>query len=200
MSQSTDAELIAATLSGDHHAFAALVRRHERRVAITARSVVGLLPQEEIADIVQEILLLVYRALASFRGDAQFSTWLTRIALRYCYREAKRRRRRRGLFFSYDDPGPYESTRTADERFAGTDRTDRALIAEERKSDVLEALQGLPEEFRTVLVLRIVEEMSVEEVAAALEISTGTVKSRLFRAKERMRAMLAGKELEFELE
>jgi RNA polymerase sigma-70 factor (ECF subfamily) len=88
------------------------------------------------------------------------------------------------------------------ERTPGSERSDAGISASERASAVAEALQSLPEEFRTVLVLRVVEEMSVEEVAVALEISTGTVKSRLYRAKEKMRELLESIErgLEFDID
>ena len=195
MTQLSDEELIRRTLDGDQGAFAGLVQRYQRRVSVTIRSVVGEISREDLADIAQDIFLLVYRSLNSFRGDSQFGTYLTRIALRHCYREVKRRRRRGGLFFSFD-----AGEHPAEERIDSGSRTDRAIIVEERKEEVLDALAKLPEEFRTVLVLRIVEEMSVEEVADALGVSAGTVKSRLYRAKEKMREMLEGKDLEFQME
>jgi RNA polymerase sigma-70 factor (ECF subfamily) len=199
MTQPTDDELIRGTLAGERAAFAALVRRYERRVAITIRSVIGDLSKDDLADVAQDIFLLVYKSLGSFRGDSQFGTYLTRIALRHCYRESKRRKKRGFLFTSYDAPGSSDD-HSSEERFAGDSRTDRGIIAEERKGEVLRALETLPEEFRTVLVLRVIEEMPVEEVAESLGISTGTVKSRLFRAKEKMRELLVGCDLEFQLD
>ncbi len=197
MTQPGDDQLIRGTLAGDQSAFAELVRRYQRRVAVTIRSIVGDLPQDDLADIAQDIFLLVYKSLGSFRGESQFGTYLTRIALRHCYREAKRRRKRNFLFFSLDAGN---NDRTAGERIAGDLQTDREIILGERKEEVIEALQRLPEEFRTVLVLRIVEEMSVEEVAESLGISSGTVKSRLHRAKEKMRELLVGRDLEFQID
>jgi RNA polymerase sigma-70 factor, ECF subfamily len=196
MTQPSDEVLIQGTLAGDQGAFAELVRRYQRRVGITIRSVIGDVSRDDLADIAQDIFLLVYKSLGSFRGDSQFGTYLTRIALRHCYRESKRRKRRGSLFHSFD-AGPDD--RPSEERFAAGVSTDRGIIAEERKSEVLAALGELPEEFRTVLVLRIIEEMPVEEVAEALAISTGTVKSRLHRAKEKMRELLVGCDLEFQL-
>lgn len=194
MTEPTDEELIRQTLDGRQGAFAELVRRYQRRVSVTVRSVLGDLSQEDLADVVQDIFLLVYKALGSFRGEAQFGTYLTRITLRHCYRESKRRRKRRSLFFSFgsSDEGGGE------ERIPGDARSDRQVIADERKVAVRDALDLLPEEFRTVLVLRIIEEMPVEEVASALSISEGTVKSRLYRAKEKMRELLSGSDLELE--
>jgi RNA polymerase sigma-70 factor (ECF subfamily) len=196
MVQQTDEELIRGTLAGSQGAFAELVRRYQRRVAVTVRSVIGDLSQEDLADVVQDIFLLLFKALPSFRGESQFGTYLTRIALRHCYRESKRRSRKRSIFRRFESE---ESDRDPPEsKLAGEGRTDREVIARERQSEVVDALQALPEEFRTVLVLRVVEEMPVEEVAESLGISTGTVKSRLHRAKEKMRELLAGSELEFQ--
>lgn len=199
MSQPTDDVLIRRTLEGDQMAFADLVRRYQRRVSATVRSVLGEMSREDLADVVQEIFLLVFRALAGFRGDSQFGTYLTRIALRHCYREGKRRRTRRSIFSSFESPNAGEEPKEA--RLPATGgATDRPMVAAERRDAVNSALERLPEEFRTVLVLRVVEEMPVEEVAAALGVSTGTVKSRLFRAKEKMRELLQGEELEFQID
>lgn len=199
MSQSTDEELIRRTLAGEQTAFADLVRRYQRRVASTVRSVLGDLSREDLADVTQEIFILVFRALPGFRGDSQFGTYLTRIALRHCYREGKRRRSRKSLFFSFDSAGSSEESLESKIPARGG-ASDRPIVAEERRQAVIDAMGHLPEEFRTVLVLRIVEEMPVEEVAEALGVSTGTVKSRLYRAKEKMRELLAGEELEFQID
>jgi RNA polymerase sigma-70 factor, ECF subfamily len=196
MPQQTDAELIRLTLAGNERAFAELVRRYQRRVAVTIRSVVGDLPQEDLADIAQDVFLLIFKGLGSFRGEAQFGTWVTRVTLRHCYREAKRRRKKRSIF-QYFEPQADQND-APEQRIPDTVKADASVMAGERQSEVARALLQLQEEFRTVLVLRIVEEMSVEEVAESLGISTGTVKSRLHRAKEKMRELLAGSELEFQ--
>ena len=200
MTQLTDEELIRQTLDGGQRAFAELVRRYERRVAVTIKSVVGEIPQDDMADISQEIFVLVFRALGSFRGESQFSTWLTRIALRYCYRESKRRKRKGAIFTRFGFGNSDDDREPPEERFAGNTRTDQPIIAEERKNAVMTALKKLPEEFRTVLVLRVVEELSVEEVAEMLGVSTGTIKSRLFRAKDKMRELLAGQDVDIPME
>lgn len=196
MRQLADDELIRQTLAGAQPAFAELVRRYERRVAVIVRSVIGEIAQDDLADAVQEIFLLVYRGLASFRGESQFGTWLTRVSLRHCYREAKRQRRRRTLFhrFTVHD----RQREPAEERLVGSHETDREILADERHAALTNAMTQLPEEFRTVLVLRVVEEMSVEDVAEALGVSSGTVKSRLYRAKEKMRELLGEIEREAE--
>ena len=124
----------------------------------------------------------IFRALPTWRGDSQFGTYLTRIALRHCYRESKRRKKRGLLFMSYDAQS--SDDHSSEERFAGDSRTDRAVIAEERKGEVLKALETLPEEFRTVLVLRVIEEMPVEEVAESLGLAPAEVIKKLMMMGE----------------
>lgn len=195
MITASDEALIQATLAGERRSFAELVRRHERRVEATIRGVLGNISGDDLADVAQDVFLLVYKGLASFRGNALFSTWLTRIALRHCFREQKRRRRRGSVFIQAERIAgdvPF------DDRIVSGDSADGVVIADERRHAVLEALYQLPEEFRTVLVLRVVEEMQVDDVAVALDVSTGTVKSRLFRAKAKMRELLYGQDCDFE--
>ncbi len=196
MAQQTDEELIRLTLSGDKSAFAGIVRRYERRVAVTIKGVINEATREEIADLAQDVFLLAYRSLSSFRGDAQFGTWVTRIALRHCWRQAKRQRKRKANITSYD--AGEDGSAQLHERTSGDERTDKMVLAKERQQAVQRALRQLPEEFRTVLVMRSVEELPVEQVAESLEVSPGTVKSRLYRAREKMRDLLQGTGLEFD--
>lgn len=196
MTQRTDEELIRLTLTGENRAFTEIVRRYERRVAVTIKGVIHDVTDEELADIAQDVFLLFYRSLSSFRGESQLGTYLTRITLRHCWREAKRRRKRRANVSSYDADD--KTVETVRDRAVGEGRADRGVIAEERRAAVVNALRQLPEEFRTVLLMRIVEELPVEQVAEILQISTGTVKSRLHRAREKMRELLTGTGLEFD--
>ena len=133
MPQQTDAELIRLTLAGNQSAFAELVRRYQRRVAITIRSVVGDLPQEDLADIAQDVFLLIYKGLGSFRGEAQFGTWVTRIALRHCYRDAKRRRKKRSIFQYFESQA--DRNDTPEQRIPDTAKTDESIMAHERQSE-----------------------------------------------------------------
>ncbi|MGE3802828.1 MAG: sigma-70 family RNA polymerase sigma factor, partial [Candidatus Kapaibacterium sp.] len=158
MTQPTDADLIQRTLSGEEAAFAELIRRYERRVIVTIKGVIHDLQREELEDIAQEIFLLLFRSLPSFRGDAQFSTYLTRIALRHCWRVAKRRRKRFGTFTSLDVEDERGGNRLRD-RTPADGSADDDMLAEERREAVRRGLKLLPEEFRTVLVMRIVEEL-----------------------------------------
>jgi len=192
-----DITLVNQSLEGSSVAFAEIIRRYQRRIASTIRSVIGDMSQSDLADVSQEIFIQVYRALGGFRGESKFSTYITTIALRYCYREAQKRKKRKFLFFSYDAVTDNESNESMKESFAGDLKTDKGIILSENATAVTKALQKLNEEFRTVLVMRIVEEMSVEEVAQVLNISEGTVKSRLSRAKDKMKEILKNDDFEF---
>lgn len=189
MSHRTDEELIDGSVRGDQSAFAELVRRYQRRVAVTIRGVIGDATTQETEDLAQDIFLLVYRSLPSFRGESGFGTYLTRIALRHCWRAARKRSRKSAI----ERPlGIDESTDAEAFLHVTGAAADDLLLREESRLQVRHALARLPDEFRLVLLMRIVEEMPVEQVAEILGISVGTVKSRLHRAREKMRDLLTG--------
>jgi RNA polymerase sigma-70 factor (ECF subfamily) len=174
----TDTELVERVLAGDTRALETLMRLHNRRLYRTARAI--LRDDAEAQDAVQEAYLSAYRSLRSFRGDAKLSTWLVRITAN----EALMRRRRRTL------PAQAE----ADAEMLVDDTADPEADAE--RSEVRRLLQSridaLPEGYRTVFMLRGVEELSVGETAAALDIPEATVRTRFFRARGLLRAAMAG--------
>ena len=184
-----DMELVAAVRTGDTAAFELLVRRHQRTMLHVATGVVG--SYEDACEVVQDAFVAAYKGLASFRGEARFSTWLTTITLNHARNRIgalANRRRREGR--SIDDPGPggEEGTRTDPPSSAPS-----ALEAMEEKAlreQIERCIASLPVEFREVLVLRDLEERSYEEIGAAVGVREGTVKSRLFRAREGVRECL----------
>ena len=150
--------------------------------------------REEARDLAQETFLQAFRSIASFRGDADLRTWLYRIAVNQARNRWRWwRRRRRDSTLSLDEPGesggPGLGARLRDE--AATDPEQNAL-ARERERALLSALRTLARPFREVVVLRDVEGLSYEEVAATLEISVGTVKSRLSRGRAELRRRVEG--------
>jgi RNA polymerase sigma-70 factor (ECF subfamily) len=174
----TDTELVAKTLAGDTRALTTLMRLHHRTLYRTARAI--LRDDAEAEDAVQEAYLQAFRALASFRGDSKLSTWLVRIAAN----EALMRLRRNAKAAARTDVEPDELV----SRAAGPERT--AQGSELRQ--LLEAHVGaLPEGYRAVFMLRAVEELSVEETAAALGIPEATVRTRYFRARNLLRKAMA---------
>lgn len=183
-----DDELLRRAREGDPVAFAFLIRRHDRSLYRVARSV--LLNDPEAEDVVQETYLRAVTKLAGFRGDARLSTWLTRITLN----EAVRRRGRRRATIPIDrlDHAQEQGNRqTSWPSSIASDHDPERSAARLQIRKILErAIDDLPEAFRTVFVMRDVEEISTEETARILELREGTVKTRLHRARRMLRKTL----------
>lgn len=183
----TEAQLIWRSASGDGAAFAAIMRRHNQLLFRTARSIVG--NDAEAEDVVQEAYLRAWRALPSYRSESKLSTWLVRITTN----EALGRLRRKSaqvipLEVAMISSEPETQAALTDEPGRGPEQS--MMRVQMRK--LMEArIDLLPEAFRTVFMLRAIEEMSVEEVALALEIPEATVRTRFFRARSLLRESLA---------
>jgi RNA polymerase sigma-70 factor (ECF subfamily) len=185
----TDLELAQCIASGDKGAFELLMRRHNQILYRTARSI--LKDDAEAEDAVQEAWLLAYRAIGNFRGDAKLSTWLVRIVVNEAISRGRKRSRGAEVIQlsgeTQEDGGAVEENvnRTLPEQ-----PEHAARRAQTRK--LLEAkIDELPDAFRTVFVLRALEELSVEESAVALGIPDATVRSRFFRARGLLREALS---------
>lgn len=183
----SDENLIALSVAGDPSAFGRLVSRYEQRVyGMCVRSLGSSHHAEEIT---QDIFLAVYRNLASFRGDARFSTWLHRITINHCknhraYRHRRAWGRHEPLEGTFDD-GPERELPSPE---PGSDAPANRKEAE-RLLDA--ALGRLDDEQRTIILLRDMQDLDYEEIAETLEIPRGTVKSRLHRARSALAAVLA---------
>lgn len=183
----TDAALVARVLAGDHDAFEVIMRRHNQLLFRTARSI--LRTDAEAEDAVQEAYLRAWRAMATFRAESKLSTWLVRIVTRTALDRGRN---------PHADIIPLDIAMVTNEDSPeGPFRDDPALQPESLayRQQVRRLLESridlLPEAFRTVFMLRAVEEWSVEEVAQALELPEATVRSRYFRAKGLLREGLA---------
>jgi RNA polymerase sigma-70 factor (ECF subfamily) len=183
-----DAELAARVAAGDPHAFALLMRRHNRMLFRAARSI--LRDDSEAEDALQDAYLLAYRAMGQYRGEAKVSTWLTRIVVNEAIARSRKRAREAEVTPLFADPGlelrhfdPIMDQDAADTPESGAMRAEARALVER-------SLDALPEAFRTVFMLRAVEEMSSEEVAACLGIPEATVRTRFFRARAMLRAAL----------
>ncbi len=165
--------------------FEQLMRRHNRALYRTARSIVK--DDAEAEDVLQEAYLLAFRGMDSFRGDASIATWLTRIVIN----QSIARTRRRGA-----DIIQLDGEATMDERH---EAPEQALLRSEARRLIEQKIDGLPDAFRTVFVLRALEEMTVEETAACLDIPAATVRTRYFRARGLLREALS-RELDIALE
>ena len=180
----TEASLIDRARVGEAMAMEALMRRHNRGLYRTARAI--LRDDAEAEDVVQETYLRAFAALGTFRGDSSLGTWLTRIAAN----EALMRRRarlREARVITFDEGNMAHAMENAPDEARGPEA--EALAAEVRT--LLERrIDALPDLYREVFVLRAVEEMSVEETAAALGVPEATVRTRFFRARAMLRGAL----------
>ena len=183
-----DAELVTRIRSGEARAMETLMRRHNRTLYRTARAI--LRDDTEAEDAVQDAYIRAYRALDTFRGESKLSTWLVRIVAN----EALMRRRRRARSAEVIPIEPDVET-PMDQQAGPENETLRGQLRA-----LLEArIDRLPEGYRAVFVLRALEELSVEETAAALGIPDATVRTRYFRARSQLRESLA-REIDLTLE
>lgn len=190
--QASDPELAALVAAGDQRAFEVMMRRYNQVLYRTARSIVR--DDAEAEDIVQESWLLAYRNAAGFRGDASLATWLTRIVVNEASGRLRTVRRRAGIVELVPGLSACEAAGAQEDAEAGGPAPeapfDAALRSEARR--LIEArIDALPDRLRTVFVLRAIEDMSVQETAAALGIPEATVRSQYFRARGALREALA---------
>jgi RNA polymerase sigma-70 factor (ECF subfamily) len=175
----TDDELARAAGRGDTGAFRELVERHRARVFGLARRLVR--DPAEAEDMTQEAFLRIHRGLPGFRGEAAFTTWMTRVALNTFHRYLRRLPRVAAPAPPGDDPDAGDAASEVASDAAGPE--DRA--AQSQAADrVRRLVAGLPGPFRDAVALFYLQEKSVEEAATVLGVSIGTLKSRLFRGRE----------------
>jgi RNA polymerase sigma-70 factor (ECF subfamily) len=175
----TDHELVRRVQAGDQSAFNLLVLKYQHRVLKLVGRFVN--DAAEAEDVAQEAFLKAYRALASFRGDSAFYTWLYRIAINTA-KNALVSQRRRPVDFDLDLQDPDQYDRHA--KLKEADTPEGVLLTDEIRAVVEEAMAQLPEDLRTAIVLRELEGLSYEEIAEAMDCPVGTVRSRIFRARE----------------
>ena len=187
LAEANESALISRAAAGEGAAFEVLMRRHNQLVFRTAYSILG--NDADAEDAVQEAYLRAWRALGSFRAESRFSTWLVRIVTN----EALGRLRRtsaRVISLEAAMTSPDSATQAALASASDQDPEQSAVRAQTRK--LMESrIDLLPDAFRTVFMLRAVEELSVAEVAQALEIPEATVRTRFFRARRLLRAGFA---------
>lgn len=177
--EDTDQQLVERVQAGDKAAFNLLVQKYQHRVLKLVSRFVN--DAAEAEDVAQEAFLKAYRALASFRGDSAFYTWLYRIAINTA-KNALVSSRRRPVEFDLDLQDPEQYDRHA--KLKEADTPEGVLLTEEIRSVVERALEQLPDDLRTAIVLRELEGLSYEEIAEAMDCPVGTVRSRIFRARE----------------
>jgi RNA polymerase sigma-70 factor (ECF subfamily) len=186
-------ELVARAKQGDREAFDVLVERYTPQVYSLALRITG--SPEEAEDCVQEAFLRAFSALGKFRGEAAFFTWLYRVAVNVANDAARHLAGRALRASELADPDSDEDTpdleRVGRPAEGGTEGPDEALLAEQRRQVILQAIRALPEHHRTVIVLYDLQGFSYEEIARIIRTRVGTVKSRLNRARLALKELLA---------
>ncbi|MFC3815898.1 RNA polymerase sigma factor RpoE [Lysobacter sp. GCM10012299] len=180
-----DQELVERVQRGDSAAFDALVRKYQHRItALIGRYIPD---WSECQDVAQETFIRAYRALPNFRGDAQFYTWLHRIAVNTAknYLVAQNRRPPTDDI----DAGDAEQFDTGT-RLRDTDTPEHELLRQEIERTLMRVVETLPEELRTAITMREVDGLSYDEIAQKMGCPIGTVRSRIFRAREAIDAEL----------
>jgi RNA polymerase sigma-70 factor (ECF subfamily) len=189
LADAPDAELAQRVAAGEPAAFETLMRRHNRTLFRTARAI--LRDDAEAEDALQDAYLQAYRAIGGFRGEAKLKTWLARIVANEALMRARKRARRAEIVPLKPGAAETEIDEIPDDNM---DETPERMAERVEMRRLLETqIDSLPDDYRAVFVLRAVEEMSVDETAAALDIPHATVRTRLFRARSLLREGLAAK-------
>lgn len=175
-----DAELVARVQRGDKQAFDLLVLKYQRKIMRLLSRMIR--DPAEIEDVAQESFIKAYRALPQFRGDSAFYTWLYRIAINTARNWLAQNNRRPSTPSSYES----EDGETFDETDSLTDSSnpESEMASRQIAETVNKAMNDLPEELRNAIVMREIDGMSYEDIAQSMNCPIGTVRSRIFRARE----------------
>lgn len=171
-------KLIQRAAKGDAAAFNELLGQHERRMYAVCLRMCG--NREDAQDCLQEAMLRVYRAISGFKGQSSFSTWVYRVTMNACLDELRRKKNKPsasldGLLDAGWSP--------ADE----SDTPEKHAMNSERRKLIRQTISELPEDMRSAVVLRDIQGFSYDEIARMLDISVGTIKSRISRGREKLR-------------
>ena len=178
-SDETDKELVSRVKRGDRAAFDLLFGRYQHKIcSLVARHVRD---PEEVEDVAQEAFIKAFRALPKFRGESAFYTWLYRIAINTAHNhQMAKSRRPPGVDVAVEDAQFMEGA----ERLIETESPDAAASRDELAQAIDQAIAALPDDLRSALALREFEGLSYEQIAAIMACPVGTVRSRIFRARE----------------
>jgi RNA polymerase sigma-70 factor (ECF subfamily) len=184
-----DADFVTRCRQGDTEAFTHLVRRHQKKMLNIAFRMIG--DYDEACDVVQEAFLSAFRAIGKFRGEARFSTWLCGIVLNHSRSHIKQRAarsRREGV--SLDDPLKLANGNISSGHCSQEESVVERIEKRELEVKVQKGIDSLDCEQREVLVLRDIQGFSYEEIGLTLQLPQGTVRSRLFRARNALKDSL----------
>jgi RNA polymerase sigma-70 factor (ECF subfamily) len=175
-----DHELVARCRNGDREAFATLVRKYQSKVLTLATRILD--NRTEAEDIAQDIFVKIFQSLQDFRGASRFSTWIYRITVNHCLNHLRRRTRQQQTLVM-TEPVEWRQESPASNPY-------KTLEQKERWALVQAKLQELSVEHRTIILLRDFEGLPYDEIADVLQLESGTVKSRLHRARMELKALL----------
>jgi RNA polymerase sigma-70 factor (ECF subfamily) len=179
-------QIISAVLSGDTDAFEALVLENRRQVYNLALKMTK--NEQDAYDISQEAFLKAFRSLDKFRGDSKFSVWLYRLTSNLCLDFLRAQKRREKVSLSYEnDEDEQQELEIPDERFS----PEKILEQNNLRESISSALDALPEDYRSIIVMREMDGLSYDEISARTGLELGTVKSRIFRARKKLCALLS---------
>lgn len=177
----SDEEIVNRIIDGQKSLFEVIIRRYNQRLYRIQKGYIS--DEEDVKDTLQTTYIKAFKKLDTFRGEAAFSTWLTRIAINEALLFIKKQKSRSNLhLYGSDDEKP-EATSTFNS-------PDQQSIDQETREVLEKAINKLPPKYRSVYIMREVEEMSTKDTALALEISESNVKVRLMRAKKKLRHIL----------
>ncbi len=184
-----DGVLVGRCRNGDLDAFEQLVVKHQKRMLNIAYRMLG--DYAEACEAVQDVFVSVWKNIRDFRGESKFSTWLTTITLNQAKNRLKQMRSRNSrIVLSLDEPvETVDGSMSIDPPSSGPSPLER-LEAGDVRTKVRECIAALEPEYREVIILRDLQDLSYEEIGSALKVRAGTVKSRLFRAREAVKECL----------
>lgn len=184
----TDATLISAVLAGDNNAFQRIMRINNRRLFRVARSIVR--NDADAEDVVQEGYISAFGALHDFRGDASLSTWLTRIVVNGALQRVRRKQPVNSTSFDVDNPDDSSTLHVSD---VMQETPESLTLRAELRRLMEQSVDCLPEGYREVFILRLVEGLNIDETATCLGISRPLVKTRLLRARRLLQESMGSK-------
>ena len=182
MTREQEREIIERVLSGDTEAFEALVLEHQNKVYSLALRMVG--NEEDARDMAQEAFIRAFNFLSGFRGDSKFSVWLYRLTSNICIDFLRSRSKKQTVSMTWTDEDGEEAgeLEIPDDTWSPEQQLERSLTRE----SVRRGLDSLSPQYREILFLREISGLSYEEIAKALNLEEGTVKSRIFRARKKL--------------